>query len=82
MSRSRQNNQNVICDTTGFKRKRSQVNYQWNGTLVLPEAFDPYPEYLISPNPMDNLAVPDARPDTEAVFIDPTPADLDNVPNF
>lgn len=78
----RSGNQNVICDTTGFKRKRSQVTYQWNGTLVLPEAWDPRPLYLDTPNVMDNISVPDARPDTEATFIEPTPADLARIPNF
>jgi hypothetical protein len=82
MSTNRQRNQNVICDTTGFKRKRSQVSYQWNGTLVLPEAWDPRPLYLNPPNVTDNISVQDARPDTDAVFINPTPADLDRVPNF
>ncbi len=80
--KNRANNQNVICDTTGFKRKRSDVSYQWNGTLVLPEAWDPYPQYLIPPNTTDNIGVPDSRPDSEAVFITPLPSDLDNVPNF
>jgi len=79
---NRQSHQNVICDTTGFKRKRSQVKYQWNGTLVIPEAWDPKPLYLIPPNVRDNVSVPDSRPDVPAVFINPTPADLARVPNF
>lgn len=79
---SRGGNYNVICDVTGFKRKRSDVSYRWDGALVLPVAWDPRPEYLIPPNINDNVSVPDARPDQEAVFIDPLPSDLNRIPNF
>ena len=79
---NRANNQNVICDVTGFKRKRSDVSYRWDGCLVLDVAWDPRPEYLIPPNINENVSVPDARPDQNSVFINPTPADLNKVPNF
>jgi hypothetical protein len=82
MSRNRADNQNVICDVTGFKRKRSQVSYRWDGALVIAEAWDPRPQYLETPNTTDSIAVPDARPDQDAVFIAPLPSDLNNVPNF
>ena len=82
MTRNRANNQNVICDVTGFKRKRSDVSYRWDGCLVLPEAWDVRPQYLEVPNTNDNISVPDARPDQDAVFITPLPSDLNNVPNF
>lgn len=80
--RNRADNQNVICDVTGFKRKRSDVSYRWDGALVLPIAWDRRPEYLLTPNTTDNIGVPDARPDQDAVFINPTPADLNKIPNF
>ncbi len=35
------NDSNTICDTTGFKVKRSQVLRRWEGFYVIPEAFHP-----------------------------------------
>jgi hypothetical protein len=72
----------VICDVTGFKRWRSELSYQWNGLLVLPEAWDPRPQYMEVPNTHDNITVPDARTPGPDVLIFPVPSDLDNVPNF
>lgn len=73
-----------IDDVTGFKRWRSQGKYRWDGCLVTSNegGWDPRPLYLVPPNATDQIAVPDSRPDTEAVEIFPLPSDLDNVPNF
>ena len=35
------NDSNTICDTTGFKVKRSGVLRRWEGFYVIPEAFHP-----------------------------------------
>jgi hypothetical protein len=35
------NDSNTICDTTGFKVKKSQVLRRWEGFYVIPEAFHP-----------------------------------------
>jgi len=35
------NDSNTICDTTGFKVKRSQVSKRWEGFYVIPEAWHP-----------------------------------------
>lgn len=35
------NDSNTICDTTGFKVKRSQVLKRWEGFYVIPEAWHP-----------------------------------------
>lgn len=67
---------NVICDSSGFKIKRDQAEYQWNGMLVRKDLKDPYPDRLKHPNTSEILTVPDARPDTD-VFIDlPTEEDV------
>lgn len=82
MSKANRQSYDVICDVTGFKRKRKDVSYRWDGCLVLPMAWDPLPAYMIPPNTTDDISVPDARPDQPAVFISPTPADLNKIRNF
>lgn len=71
-----------IDDVTGFKRWSDEALLRWDGCRVTKEGWDPRPEYLVPPNPIDIITVPFARPDTEAVAADPSPAQLNRVPNF
>jgi hypothetical protein len=64
-SRSRRFQVNAICDVSGFKTKLHKLKKQWDGSLALPNFWDPRPQILEVPNVYDNLYVPNARPDRE-----------------
>lgn len=61
---------NVICDRTGFERKRSQCKYEWNGLLVLEDEWEErQPQDFVRGVP-DNKPVKDIRQDVEPpVFV-------------
>lgn len=71
----------VICDRTGKKLWRSQVKKEWDGLLVWERVWDPYPEYLIPPNTMEIISVPEARPDPPNIFVVPNPNYIPYRPN-
>lgn len=60
---------NVICDRTGFKVKRSQCKYEWNGLLVREEDWEErQPQDFVRGVP-DGKPVKDLRPETADVFV-------------
>jgi hypothetical protein len=63
---------NVICDRSGFKRKRSECRLTWDGYLVSKEFWEPRQPQDFVRIKADNQAVDIAKPDT----IDPPPADV------
>lgn len=52
---------NTICDTTGFKVKRSQVVKRWEGFYVIPEAFHPRQPQDFPVTPVPQLTYADVR---------------------
>lgn len=55
---------NVICDASGFKRKRSECRRQWNGLLVSNEFWEPrHPQDFVR-GKIDDQSVPDPRPES------------------
>lgn len=60
---------NVICDRTGFKVKRNECEYEWNGLLVRKEDWEErQPQDFVRGIP-DEKPVKDVRPETEDVFV-------------
>ena len=60
---------NVICDRTGFKRKRCDCRYEWNGLLVDKDEWEErQPQDFVRAVP-DGKPVKDLRPETEDVFV-------------
>lgn len=60
---------NVICDRCGFKFKRSECRYEWNGLLVCKDDWEPrHPQDFVR-GVADRQAVPDARPDTDGIAL-------------
>lgn len=60
------------CDRCGWRRRDTELRFEWTNARVCPECFDPRPPYLDPPfiNPMEGAAIPDARPDVVATFTD------------
>ena len=61
---------NVICDRSGFKRKRSECRKQWNGLLVLDKFWERRQPQDKLPPVIDNLTVADPRPEPRDIFVD------------
>jgi len=60
---------NVIDDRNGFKVKNTECAYEWNGLLVRKKDWEPrHPQDFLR-GTADNIAVLDARPDTESEFV-------------
>jgi hypothetical protein len=63
---------NTICDTTGFKVKRSEVSRRWEGFYVISDAWHPRQsqDFPVAPKPqrvvkdvrLENLTTEDALP--------------------
>jgi hypothetical protein len=61
---------NVICDRSGFKRKRKDCRKQWDGLLVLDKFWERRQPQDKLPAAIDNLTVSDPRPEPKDVFVD------------
>lgn len=71
MSRShyKHGDYNCIDDYTGFKEKRSECKYTWDGYLVHRRHWESrHPQETIRGVP-DHQAVPDPRPDSDPEFV-------------
>lgn len=69
MTRSFDNN--VICDRSGFKVRRSQCRMQWNNLFVRRDFWErKHPELTFKPK-KDHLRVAVDRPNPPEVGIDP-----------
>ena len=65
----RHGDHNVICEYSGFKIKRSEARYTWDGHLVKEEFWEPrHPQDFLR-GKADNQAVRDARPEGDNDFI-------------
>lgn len=63
----------AICDRCGFKYRLSQLRKEWTGLMVCEADWDPKPSELRPPAVRpEGLPVPNARPDPEPVYRDPS----------
>ena len=67
------NDSNTICDSTGFKVKRSQVLKRWEGFYVIPEAYHPRQPQDFPIVPVPQVTYGDVRIES---------LDTDDVPGF
>ena len=59
----RRGDHNVIDDRTGFKRKRSECQFEWSGLLVHRSEWEPrHPQDFVKGRP-DRQTVADPRPE-------------------
>lgn len=69
----------VICDECGFKLRGSETRKRWDGMRVCEKDWEPrHPQDFVKGR-TDRQAVPNARPESPDVFLDPgdvTEADL------
>jgi len=69
----------VIDDRTGFKVLRSECRKEWNGLLVRKESWDKrHPQDNVRPK-HDSQSVPDVRPETTDVFLEPGDVGVDDL---
>lgn len=61
----------VVCDRTGFTVYASDTVKEWNGLRVRRQSFEHRQPQDFVKGREDRQAVPDARPRTEDVFLDP-----------
>lgn len=60
---------NVIDDRTGFKKKKCECEYEWNGLLVSKDEWEErQPQDFVRGVP-DGKPVKDLRPETKDVFV-------------
>jgi hypothetical protein len=60
---------NAICDRCGFKYKRSQLRYTWDGLLVCKKDWEPrHPQDFVR-GVAERQSVPDARPEQTDTFL-------------
>jgi|GEM_PF-3046383 len=52
---------NTICDRTGFKRKIDELDKEWTGHIVIPEAFNERHPQDFPFVPVEEPTFPDAR---------------------
>ena len=62
----------VICDICGFKVRRRDARKNWRGLIVCKDDFEIRNQQELIRPIHERFAVPDPRPRTTAVFIDPT----------
>lgn len=65
----------VICDICGFQNRRSQTAMMWNGLRACTSTCWDRKPVNDNPPPMkkkEGLALPQSRPESTDVFIDPT----------
>jgi len=55
------NDSNTICDTTGFKVKRSEVHERWEGFYVISEAWHPRQSQDFPPHQIKQTVYKDVR---------------------
>jgi len=69
---------NCLCDMCGFKYKRSELKFRWDGLLVCDKDWEPqHPQEFVEGR-RDDLSVPDPRPEGEDVFLDDGDVSLDD----
>lgn len=62
---------NVICDQSGFKARRSACRMQWNNLFVRADFYErKHPELTFKPK-KEKIRVAISRPDSPEVGIDP-----------
>lgn len=67
---------NVVCDVTGFVRKRSECKLTWDNLLVTSDQWDEKHPQLTIRGRKDKQSVPIARPESDPVFTSTTADDL------
>ncbi len=60
---------NVICDRTGFKKKRAECRKEWTGSTVRRKSWEPRHEQDLIRSFPDDQSVPDPRPPAEHYFL-------------
>lgn len=60
---------NVICDRTGFERKRSQCRFEWNGLLVDKDEWEERQPQDFVRGVAERKTVKDLRPEQPDVFV-------------
>lgn len=59
----------LICDECGFKYRRSEMLKRWDGVMVCQKDHEHrHPQEFITAK-ADKIIFPDARPDTDPVYI-------------
>lgn len=68
-----------LCDICGFRIRRSRIRKNWKNQMVCPEDYEKkHPQLSIRPV-KETIAVKDARPEGEDVYLEPGDVTADSL---